>query len=71
MEKRLVIEMETQRNVTTSEGKEVSVPFRLFVPYGIPFDLAQNVLEEFSKELRDTAEKAAEKKVESSQEEPK
>lgn len=68
MEKRLVIEMEAHRTVTTTEGKEVSVPFKFVVPWGIPFDLAQNVLEEFSKELRDVAEKAAEKKDEPRQE---
>lgn len=60
MDKRLQIVMETTRMVKNSEGNEVDLLFSLSLPYGIPFDLAKDVLSEFCAEIDAGAQKAEE-----------
>lgn len=53
MNKRLTIQIDNIKVVKDSEGKDVPAVFGLTLPYGVPYELAYEALDEMIKELKE------------------
>lgn len=65
MNKRLSIQIDNIKVVKDAEGKDAPVVFGLTLPYGVPYALAYEAIEEMIKELKamDEASKPKEPEV--------
>lgn len=61
MDRRLQIQIDNRKVVKNSEGNDVELLFSLVMPYGVPFPLAREALEELMADftaMQEAAEKA-------------
>lgn len=66
MEKRLQIQVDNKKVVKNSEGADVEVIFSLILPYGVPFALASEALNELIADFNEMS--AAAEKLKQEQE---
>lgn len=59
MEKRLQIQVDNRKVVKNSEGNDVELVFSLILPYGVPFSMAHDAIDELVADFKEM-EKAAE-----------
>lgn len=58
MERKLLVQVDNKKTIKNSEGHDVEITFSMSIPYGIPFALAAEALNELMKEFETMANEA-------------